>query len=79
LSENHYPGWRAYVDGHLVDTLRVDYNLRGVSLPAGEHEVEFIYRPKSVLIGAAISLLTLIGLVIWCQRLLPLERLRAGT
>jgi hypothetical protein len=76
LSANHYPGWRAYVDGRLVDTLRVDYNLRGVSLSAGEHNVEFVYRPKSVLIGAVISLLTLIGLVVWWKRLLPEERFR---
>jgi uncharacterized membrane protein YfhO len=55
LSENHYPGWRAYVDGGFVETLRVDYNLRGASLPAGEHKVEFVYRPKSVFLGAAIS------------------------
>ena len=74
-SENHYPGWRAYVDGRLVETLRVDYNLRGVTLPAGEHNVELVYRPKSVLIGAAISLLTLIGLVFWWRRWLPEERL----
>ena len=62
LSENHYPGWRAYVDGFFVDTLRVDYNLRGVALGPGEHKVEFVYRPKSVLIGLAISMLALIGL-----------------
>lgn len=74
-SENHYPGWRAYVDGRLVETLRVDYNLRGVTLPAGEHNVEFVYRPKSVLIGAAISLLTLIGLIVWWKRWLPEEKL----
>jgi len=55
LSENHYPGWRAYVDGRFVETLRVDYNLRGAALPAGEHKVEFVYRPKSVVLGAAIS------------------------
>ena len=71
LSANHFPGWRAYVDGNFVTNLRVDYNLRGVVLPVGEHTVEFIYRPKSVLIGAVISLLTLIGLVIWWRRLLP--------
>lgn len=74
LSANHYPGWRAYVDGKFVTNLRVDYNLRGVVLPAGEHTVEFVYRPKSVLIGAVISLLTLIGLVIWWKRLLPERR-----
>lgn len=79
LSANHYPGWRAYVDGQFVTNLRVDYNLRGVVLPAGEHTVEFVYRPKSVLIGAVISLLTLIGLLIWWKRLLPERRLRAGT
>ena len=75
LGENHYPGWRAFVDGRLVDTLRLNYNLRGVSLPAGEHEVEFVYRPKSVLIGAGISLLTLIGLIVWWRRWLPEEKL----
>jgi hypothetical protein len=58
LSENHYPGWRAYVDGESAGVLRVDYNLRGVSVLAGKHEVRFVYRPKSALIGLAVSLLT---------------------
>jgi hypothetical protein len=65
LSENHYPGWRAYIDGRFADTLRVDYNLRGVALPAGEHKVEFVYRPKSFFIGLALSLLAVGGLVLW--------------
>ncbi len=56
LAENHYPGWRAYVDGEPSGVLRVDYNLRGVFVPAGAHEVRFVYRPKSVLIGLAVSL-----------------------
>ena len=63
LGENHYPGWRTYVDGRAVDTVRVDYNLRGAVLPAGEHLVEFSYEPKSVIIGAAISLLMLVLLL----------------
>lgn len=58
LAENHYPGWRAYVDGESAGVLRVNYNLRGVFVPAGKHEVRFVYRPKSVLIGLAVSLLT---------------------
>jgi hypothetical protein len=58
LAENHYPGWRAYVDGESAGVLRVDYNLRGVFVPAGKHEVRFVYRPKSVLMGLAVSLLT---------------------
>ncbi len=62
LSENHYPGWRAYVDGEPADLLRVDYNLRGVVLAAGEHEVEFVYRPASVIVGLFVSLLTAFAL-----------------
>lgn len=68
LSENHYPGWNAYVDGGAVETQRVDYNLRGVALNAGNHTVEFVYRPKSVIIGLVISLLTLAVLVFWATR-----------
>jgi hypothetical protein len=68
LSENHYPGWRAYVDGKSVDVIRVNYNLRGVAVPAGNHLVEFVYRPKSVLAGLAVSLLTLLSLLFWWSR-----------
>jgi hypothetical protein len=75
LSENHYPGWRAYLDGESVGVLRVDYNLRGVYVPAGTHKVRFVYRPKSVLAGLLISLLALAGLALWWARLLPEERL----
>jgi uncharacterized membrane protein YfhO len=77
LSENHYPGWRAYLDGRPVGVLRVDYNLRGVHVPAGEHEVRFVYRPKSLMAGAALSLLTALGLLLWWRGLLPGARLKA--
>jgi hypothetical protein len=74
LSENHFPGWRAYSDGRAVETLRVDYGLRGVVLAAGEHTVEFVYRPKSVLLGLAVSLLTLVALLLWAARVVPAMR-----
>jgi hypothetical protein len=76
LSENHYPGWRATVDGREVEVLRVNYNLRGVLLPAGEHTVEFVYRPRSVLLGLIISLLVLASLVLWRVRLWSKWRVR---
>lgn len=68
LGENHYPGWNAFVDGQAVETLRVNYNLRGVALPAGEHLVQFVYRPKSLLLGAVLSLLAAMSLSLWCLR-----------
>jgi hypothetical protein len=65
LSENHYPGWRAYVDGQSVEVMRVDFNLRGVAVPAGDHMVSFVYRPKSVLAGLVISAVVLAVLLLW--------------
>jgi uncharacterized membrane protein YfhO len=76
LGENHYPGWRAYLDGEPVGVLRVNYNQRGVRVPAGEHEVRFVYRPKSVMIGSAVSLLTALLLILWWRGLLPEAKLR---
>lgn len=64
LSENYFPGWRVYVDGQSAELLRVNYNLRGVSLSPGEHTVSFVYRPVSVLVGLVVSLLTLIVLLL---------------
>ena len=72
LTDNYYSGWRAYLDGGAVETLRVNYNLRRVPLAGGNHRVEFFYRPKAVLIGLIISLLTLALLVLWAKR--PLLR-----
>ena len=57
VSENDYPGWRAYVDGQSVPIVRVNYNLRGVIVPQGEHEITFLYRPLSVMIGGLVSVL----------------------
>jgi hypothetical protein len=65
LSENHYPGWRASVDGRTAEIVRVNYNQRGVALPAGKHLVTFVYRPISLLAGLAVSLVTLAGLSLW--------------
>jgi len=68
LSENHYPGWRALVDGKSVEILRVNFNQRGVALPAGDHRVKFVYRPRSVLAGLVVSLVALAALSFWCWR-----------
>jgi hypothetical protein len=65
LSENHYPGWRAYVDGKKVEVIRVNYNLRGVLVPAGKHEVKFVYFPKSVLLGFLVTGLVAVLLALW--------------
>ena len=66
VSENDYPGWKAYVDGKAAPIIRVNYYLRGVVVPAGLHEVSFYYRPLSVIVGAMITVLTAAGLILFC-------------
>lgn len=57
FSESYYqPGWQAYVDGKEVSHVRVNYVLRGMNIPAGEHKVTFRFEPEVVNIGSAIAL-----------------------
>jgi hypothetical protein len=58
LSDVHFPGWRATVDGRDVPIERVDYLLRGVRVGPGEHRIVMTYAPSSWRIGWIVSLLT---------------------
>jgi hypothetical protein len=59
LTDAWYPGWEATVDGERVPVERADILFRAIPVPAGEHSVEWIYRPVSFRLGVAISLCTL--------------------
>ena len=59
LTETFSPGWRARVDGAAAPVLRADRALVAVAVPAGAHDVELDYRPRSVIVGAPVSLLVL--------------------
>ena len=41
LSDVDYPGWTATIDGRTAPIHQTDYAFRGVSVPAGDHVVEF--------------------------------------
>ena len=41
-------GWRVWVDGKPSQLLRCNYIMRGVFLPAGDHTVEFRFRPSVI-------------------------------
>jgi len=65
LSDAHFPGWRARVDGRGMPLLRADGALRAVTVEAGEHRIEMVYQPRSLTVGAAISGVTILLTLTW--------------
>ena len=71
FSEVYYqPGWQATIDGKETPHFRADWILRGLKIPAGEHQIVFEFRPKGYIIAANVEayssffiLLLLIGAV----------------
>ena len=59
LTDTWFPGWTARLDGIEVPIARADHAFRAVALPAGSHRVEFTFRPRGLVTGAAITLLAL--------------------
>jgi uncharacterized membrane protein YfhO len=67
LSDVFYPGWQAYVSDAKVPIYRTDATFRGMLVPAGSHEVEMRFRPRSFISGlglASVGLLTLLIAVV---------------
>ena len=49
FSEIYFPwGWNVSVDGKPVEMGRVNYVLRALQLPAGDHEIDFKFAPAEV-------------------------------
>jgi hypothetical protein len=64
VTDLFYPGWVAQEEGRRLEILRADGLFRAVALPAGSHRVTFRYRPMSFLIGAGISIATLLTVLV---------------
>jgi hypothetical protein len=57
LTDLHYPGWHAEVDGIPTEILIADYLFRGVPVSAGAHRVVFRFSPSSVRDGLVVAII----------------------
>jgi hypothetical protein len=64
LTDVYYPGWKATVDGKSASVDPVDYVLRGVPIPAGDHTVTFRYEPSSWKLAKLLSVLGVVALAL---------------
>ncbi|MEM8848124.1 MAG: YfhO family protein [Bacteroidota bacterium] len=65
FSEMHYPkGWKVTIDGEAQEHYRVNYALRGLRIPAGQHDIVFEFEPEVVQMGSQISMAGCIALAV---------------
>jgi hypothetical protein len=56
FSEVYYKaGWKAFIDGKESPIARVNYVLRGLSVPAGSHEIVFRFEPQGFYRGKTLT------------------------
>jgi hypothetical protein len=61
FSEIYYPyGWHTYLDGKPTEHFGVNYTLRALNVPAGEHHIKFEFKPDVIKKAEPISMLCII-------------------
>ena len=71
LLDSFSDDWRATADGQPATIVRANGLFRAVRLNPGRHVVEFVYRPRAFLVGAAgsaVALAVVLGLLAWPSR-----------
>jgi hypothetical protein len=78
LSDHHFPGWQAQVNGGAVPIQSANFLFRLVEVPAGQSRVELRYRPRSLAVGAIVSAVTVatLTLALLRRRITPAARAR---
>ena len=65
FSEMYYEkGWVATIDEQESKIYLVNYVLRGLQIPAGEHQIRFRFEPKVIQLGSGIQLVAIVILLL---------------
>ncbi len=64
LSDNNYPGWRAYVNGEEKEVVSVFESIKGVYVNTGDNHIVFEYRPRYFNLGFIISIISTILVIL---------------
>ena len=57
-------GWKAYIDGKETPIMKADYVLRCIKIPAGNHSIEFQFKPESFYKGQKIAMVSSILIIL---------------
>ena len=68
IAQNHYPSWRATVNGQPAPVLRANHAFQAIPIPAGKSTIRLDYVDWPFRIGAVLSLATLLGCVVLWRR-----------
>jgi hypothetical protein len=62
LTDMHYPGWQASVDGRRTRIYRANYLFRAIYLESGAHVIEFTFRPQVYSLGWGVRVVALLAM-----------------
>ncbi|MCE9599038.1 MAG: YfhO family protein [Spirochaetia bacterium] len=58
LNDTFFPGWECSINGKPASILPANILFRGVRLTSGDHEIEFKYKPHTLLVALVVSVLS---------------------
>jgi hypothetical protein len=61
VTDTHYPGWEATIDGNPAPIYYTDVAYRGIPVPAGDHRIEMRFFPGTLYYGSTLSAMAWLG------------------